>query len=59
MEEEDKYWMFRHQILKKRRNAKEIICHTDVYYCVVVGRLDLDLYPLYFKQELPLLTHAQ
>ena len=38
--------MFRHQMLKKRCNAKKILRHTDVYYCVVVGRLDLDLYPL-------------
>ena len=41
--------MFRHQMLKKRRNAKKILRHTDVYYCVVLGRLDLDLYPLYLK----------
>ena len=51
--------MFRHQMLKKRRHAKKILRHTDVYYCVVVGRFDLDLYPLYFKQEHQLLTHAQ
>ena len=34
---------FRHQMLKRRRNAEKILRHTDVYYCFVVGRLDLDL----------------
>ena len=60
MEEEEKYRIIRHQImLKRRRNAKKILRHTDVYYCVVVGRLDLDLNPLHLMTEYPLLTHAQ
>ena len=47
MEEEEKYRIIRHQMLKRRRNAKKILRRTDVYYCVVVGRLDLDLNPLH------------
>ena len=46
-------------MLKNRRNAQKILRHTDVYYCVVVGRLDLDLNPLHLIQENPLLMHAQ
>ena len=45
-------------MLKKRRNAKKMIRHTDVYYCVVAGRLDLDLYPLHLKADYPVFTHA-
>ena len=40
MEEEEKYWIIRNQMLKRRRNAQKILRHTDVYYCVVVGPLD-------------------
>ena len=59
MEEEEKYRIIRHQMWNEPRNAKIFLRHTDVYYCVVVGRLDLDLYALYSKQEHPLFTHAQ
>ena len=59
MEEEEKYGIIRHQMLKRRRNAQKILRHTDVNYCVEVGRLVLELYPLYFKQEFPLFTHVQ
>ena len=47
MEEEEKYRIIRHQMLMRRRNAQNILRHADVYYCVVVGRLDLDLNPLH------------
>ena len=58
MEEEEKYRIIRHQMLKRRRNAKKILQHTDVYYCVVVGRLDLDLNPLHLMTGNQLFTHA-
>ena len=43
MEEEEKYRIIRHQKWNKRRNDKQILRHTDVYYCVLVDPLDLDL----------------
>ena len=43
MEEEEKHRIIRHQVWKVRRNATEILRRTDVYYCVVVDPLDLDL----------------
>ena len=43
MEEEEKYRIIRHQMWNKWRNDKKILRLTDVYYCVVVGPLDLDL----------------
>ena len=58
MEEEEKYRIIRHQMLKRRRNAKKILRHTDVYYCVVVGRLDLDLNPLHLMTGNQIFTHA-
>ena len=58
MEEEEKYQIIRHQMLKRRRNAKKILRHTDVYYCVVVGRPDLDLNPLHLMTGNQLFTHA-
>ena len=58
MEEEEKYRIIRHQVLKRRRNAKKILRHTDAYYCVVVGGLDLDLNPLHLMTGSPLFTHA-
>ena len=58
MEEEEKYRIIRHQMWNKRRNDKKILCHTDVNYCVVVGRLDLDLNPLHLMTGNPLFTHA-
>ena len=54
--------IIRHQMWNERRNAKKILRHTDVYYCVVVGRLDLDLYPLHLMTDNPLFIfflHAQ
>ena len=36
MEEEEKYRIIRHQMLKRRRNARKIIRHTDVYYRVKI-----------------------
>ena len=45
-------------MLKKRRKAKKILRHTDVYYCVLVGPLDLDLDPLYLMTGNQLSTHA-
>ena len=30
MEEEEKYRIIRHQMLKRRRNAQKILRHTDV-----------------------------
>ena len=32
MEEEEKYRIIRHQMLKRRRNAQKSLRHTDVYY---------------------------
>ena len=58
MEEEEKYWIICHQMLKRRRNAKKILRHTDVYYCVVVGCLELDLNPLHLMTGNLLCTHA-
>ena len=58
MEEEEKYRIIRHQTSKRRRNAKKILRHTDVYYCVVVGRLDLDLNPPHLMTGNLLFTHA-
>ena len=58
MEEEEKYRIIRHQMLKSRRNAKKILRHTAVYYCVLVGRLDLDLNPLHLMTGNLLFTHA-
>ena len=58
MEEEEKYRIIRHQKWNKRHNDKKILRRTDVYYCVVVGRLDLDLNPLHLITGNPLFTHA-
>ena len=58
MEEEDKQRTFVNQMLKKRRNAQKILRRTDVYYRVVVGRLDLDLNPLHLMTDNAVFTHA-
>ena len=58
MEEEEKYRIIRHQMLKRQRNAKKILRHTDVYYCVLVSRLDSDLNPLHLMTGNLLFTHA-
>ena len=58
MEEEEKYRIIRHQVWSELRNAKKILRHTDVYYWVVVGRLDLDLNPLHLLTDNPVFTHA-
>ena len=58
MEEEEKYRIIRHQMWNKQRNDKEILRHTDVYYCVVVGRPDLDLNPSHLMTGTLLSTHA-
>ena len=35
MEEEEKYWIIRHQMLKRRRNAQKILRHTEMFTTVL------------------------